>query len=132
MLPRSSTYTNPWQILGIDHNLKVAVVNCPVDYQELIGSNSPKFKNWSLKVGDLSLAHLFVNNLEELKQLIPLSGRKIRPSGAVWVSWKKEPLTINDVNEYTVKHVAEQHGLSCENLCELNSEWWGIKLVPTT
>ena len=85
-----------------------------------------------LKKNLLNSKSNFVNNLEELKQLIPLSGRKIRPSGAVWVSWKKEPLTINDVNEHTVKHVAEQHGLSCENLCELNSEWWGIKLVPTT
>ena len=130
MLPRVSTTTDIWKVLGIGHNRKVAVVNCPVDYQELIGETSPKFKNWALKVGDLSLAHLFVSRLDELRNLIPVSKQKLNEGGAVWVSWQKNPLTASDVNEHTVQHVAEQHGLTCKDLCELHPDWWGVKLVP--
>lgn len=130
MLSRVSASINPWEVLGIGHNRKVAVVNCPVNYYDLIGETSPKFRNWALKVGGLSMAHLFVQKLDDLRNLIPVSKKKLIAGGVVWVSWEKNPLVSSDVNEHTIKHVAEQNGLACVDLFELNTDWWGIKLIP--
>lgn len=124
----SQTTTKLWQILGIDYNRKVAIVNCPEDYYELIGFDSPEFKNWSLKVGDLSMAHLFVSNLDDVRNLIPHAKQKVNKDGAVWISWLKEPSQASDLNRHTIQHVAEKNGLTTNEPVLLNDNWWGIKL----
>ncbi|MFT4525982.1 MAG: hypothetical protein ACI85F_002143 [Bacteroidia bacterium] len=125
----SQTTIKLWQILGIDCNRKVAIVNCPEDYYELIGSDCPEFKNWSLKVGDLSMAHLFVTNLNDVRNLVPHASEKVHNDGSVWISWPNKPAKATDLNEHTIKHVAEKHGFDANAPLLLNDNWWGIELT---
>jgi hypothetical protein len=118
-----------WQILGIELDRRIAIVNCPEDYYDLIESDCPEFKNWSLKVGNLSMVHLFVTDLDDVRNLIPLAAEKVNSGGSVWISWKKNPTQTSDLNEHTIQHVAEKHGFDTKDPLKLNDNWWGIELV---
>ena len=125
----SQITTNLWRVLGIDCNRKGAIVNCPADYYELLGSDCPEFKNWSLKVGDLSIAHLFVSNLDDVRNLFPVAAKKVNSGGAIWISWLKNPSQTTDLNEHTIQHVAEKHGFKMNTSILLNDSWWGVELL---
>ena len=116
--------------LGITPNLKILLINAPVDYTELLHAdiNEQLCKNKEIP----DLVHLFTekNNLfeKEMKKLLPII--KKNPNIVIWVSWyKKSAKKETDITEDVIRNYALKNGLVDIKVCAVSELWSGLKLV---
>lgn len=119
-----------WKKLGLKNDLKVAVINCPSDYHQMIGHESPRFRNWSLKVGDLDMTHIFAHKFEDVSKYVPIAKEKIKRDGKVWVSWPKKSSKLHaGFTEDHIRELAIEQGLVDTKVCRVDDDWSGLMLV---
>lgn len=116
--------------LGIQPQMKVLLVNEPVDYYSLLETD---ITNQLCKKNEVpDFIHLFVVNEKEfvaaMKKLNPIYKRK--SSIIIWVSWYKKAAKIaTDVTEDTIRNYALQNNLVDVKVCAVSEVWSGLKLV---
>jgi hypothetical protein len=78
----------------------------------------------------LDLVHVFTTKQSILVKAITRYRQKIKPAGAIWVSWPKKASGIpSEVTETTVREVALLLGLVDIKVCAVDDVWSGLKLV---
>jgi hypothetical protein len=120
-----------WEKLGVKPGMSLAVLNAPPDYAGLLGDDLPPDVLLENKIGQKApLVHLFVKDMAELEEILPLSRDKLASDGALWVSWYKKSAKIpTDVDENRVRDLALQSGLVDVKVCAVSEIWSGLKLV---
>ena len=116
--------------LGIKPEMKVLLVNEPVDYFKLLEAD---IKTQLCKNNETpDLIHLFVKSEKEFE----LEMKKIKsyckknPAIAIWVSWYKKAAKIStDVTEDTIRNYALKNDLVDVKVCAVSEIWSGLKLV---
>ena len=116
--------------LGIKPEMKVALINHPDNYYELIEINIDK--QLCEKNDTPDFVHLFVitekefiNAMKRLKAVY-----KKNTSVTIWVSWYKKAAKIpTDITEDTIRNYALQHDLVDVKVCAVSNVWSGLKLV---
>jgi len=80
--------------------------------------------------GKLDFAMIFIKSQAEMKEQFPLFGRRLAPTGMLWVSWPKKSSGIPvDVNENDVRRIGLTAGLVDVKVCAVNEKWSGLKFV---
>jgi len=116
--------------LGIKPEIKVLLINQPLDYYDLLEVN---ISNPLCSKNDVpDLVHLFVNSLkefeDEMKKLKALI--KKNTSITIWVSWYKKSAKIpTDVTEDVIRNYALKNDLVDVKVCAVSEIWSGLKLV---
>ena len=73
--------------LGIKPGTVISVVNAPRDYAALLDPLPENVTFVEQTAAELDVAHLFTRTRSELAELLGRYRRKIKQSGAIWVSW---------------------------------------------
>ena len=120
--------------LGIKDGFTIVAINPPSNYQVLIAPlpdnvtilDGPAFENKSL----IDLVHLFTNSRDELFRELARHVKRIRPEGAIWVSWYKKAAKMpTEITEDTIREAAFPLGLVDVKVCAVDEKWSGLKLV---
>ena len=114
--------------LGIQPGMKLALVNAPDNYFQLLETDV------SDQVGgkNADLVHLFVKNNKEfeaeMKKLKPMIAKN--PKIIIWVSWYKKSAGIpTDLTEDVIRNYALKNDLVDVKVCAVSDTWSGLKLV---
>jgi len=116
--------------LGITPNLKILLINAPMDYTELLQVDINEQLCKDKEIPDL--VHLFTekNNLFEkkMRELLPVI--KKNPKIVIWVSWyKKSAKKETDITEDVIRNYALRNNLVDIKVCAVSELWSGLKLV---
>jgi hypothetical protein len=116
--------------LGFKPGILIRVVDPPSDYGSLVGPLPEDTMITECDLDGLDLVHVFTTKRSALLRAITRYKEKIKPAGAIWVSWPKKASGIpSEVTEHTVRDVALPLGLVDIKVCAVDDVWSGLKLV---
>jgi hypothetical protein len=116
--------------LGIKPNQDLAFVNAPRGYAKLVGE-LPKGTEESAN-SRLDLVQIFATEQKDFVDKLMVYKRKIKPGGAIWVSWPKGGGKITtDMNEDVIRGIALNNRLVDVKIIAVDKKWSGLKLVMT-
>jgi hypothetical protein len=78
----------------------------------------------------IDVLHVFLKDRSALAIGLPGWARKIRPDGAIWVSWPKKASGVpTTIVEGDIRDVALPIGLVDTKVCAVDEVWSGLRLV---
>ncbi|MBI2730986.1 MAG: DUF3052 domain-containing protein [Sphingobacteriales bacterium] len=116
--------------LGIKEEMKVLLLNKPVDYYELLEKD---ISHQLCKKNELpGFIHLFAKNqngfYKEMQKVLTVAQKNKQV--IVWVPWyKKSSGIVTDMTEDVIRNYALQNGLVGIKVCAVSEQWSGLKLV---
>lgn len=122
--------------LGIKPQMKIALINQPGNYYDLLETN---IKDQLIKKNEIpDFIHLFVTTAKEFEaemKKINLFSKK-NTSVIIWVSWYKKAALrqaqgklVTDVTEDVIRNYALKNDLVDVKVCAVSDVWSGLKLV---
>lgn len=116
--------------LGIKEGVRVLVVNAPTDYRRLLEPLPASVSFESRLTQSTDIVHLFTVRKEELQRVLTNYRKKLKSTGAVWISWPKKSSKVpTDIIEDTIREVALPLGFVDIKVCAVDEVWSGLKLV---
>lgn len=117
------------QKLGIKPGHRVAFLHAPRGYHRAMGTLPPGVRVVS-QGRELDLLQYFSAHRQALASVLPGLQSRLKPSGALWISWPKETSGVaTDLSEMVIRHLALQHGLVDVKVIAVDATWSGLKLV---
>ena len=116
--------------LGIGPQTKLALVNAPDNYSQLLETDVSGQLSGGHQPPDI--VHLFVKNNKEFEREMKKLKTTIakNPSIVIWVSWYKKSAGIpTDITEDVIRNYALKNGLVDVKVCAVSDIWSGLKLV---
>ena len=116
--------------LGIKPEMKILLINQPVEYYLLLETNITDQLCKKNEVPDL--VHLFVKSNKEFEGEMKKIKSVFNKNTAViiWVSWYKKSAKIaTDVTEDVIRNYALKNDLVDVKVCAVSDMWSGLKLV---
>lgn len=116
--------------LGVGDGSTILGVNLPAGYEDLLAPLPPRVSITATPRGDVSLAHVFVVEREDLaRQLRSLRGI-LEPGTPLWISWPKKAARVpTTVTEDVIRELALPLGYVDVKVCAVSEVWSGLKLV---
>ena len=116
--------------LGIKEDLRVAAVNAPPNFEELLRPLPPRVEITDSPRPETDVIHFFTNSRDELFRGLAEFKHLIKPNGAIWVSWHKKAARLpTEITEDIVREAALPLGLVDVKVCAVDENWSGLKLV---
>ena len=114
--------------LGIKEESKVALINAPENYMDLLESDINK--QLAKEISKANLVHLFVSSKAELKKEFSKIIQKGKDDLIVWISWYKKSSGIpTDVTEDVIREIVLPAGWVDIKVCAVSDIWSGLKIV---
>lgn len=118
------------QKLGIKPGFRLAAIDPPPSYAELVAPLPDGVTLHDAQAGQLNCVHLFVTAYAELERQLGALRSQIVPNGMIWVSWPKRAAKVpTDVTEDRIRDLALSLGLVDVKVCAVDDTWSGLKLV---
>ena len=116
--------------LGLKEGGCLVLLNAPVGMEELMVP-MPSGATLANKLNASNdLVVLFCKDMATLKKTLPVTSRKLRADGSLWISWpKKTSARFVDLTEDGIRAVALPTGLVDVKVCAMNADWSGLKLM---
>ncbi len=120
-----------YQKLGICPGFKIALVNPPTNYLELLGGNPEPIQIGKYpEDGPFDFIHFFPKNLPALEEGLYKMQNEIVSNGMIWISWLKKASKIpTDLNEGIIRDTALALKLVDVKVCSVSQEFSALKLV---
>ena len=116
--------------LGIKEGARVLLIHPPNNYFTLIGHLPNGANLVTGNAGNIDFIHLFVNDVAEMEEQLPLLKQQMSSNGMLWVSWNKSTANIKTtVNEALIRKAALSIGLVDIKVCAIDDIWSALKLV---
>jgi hypothetical protein len=118
--------------LGIKEGHKVAVVNAPNAFAELLGDlpRQAVIEAGLSGKARFDLIVVFVTSRADLQRQIAAARRHMTAAAGLWIAWPKKTARIaTDVTENVVREVALPTGLVDNKVCAIDETWSGLRLV---
>lgn len=116
--------------LGIKEGARVLLIHPPNNYFTLIGHLPNGANLVTGNAGNIDFIHLFVNDVAEMEEQLPLLKQQMSSNGMLWVSWNKSTAKIKTtVNEALIRKAALSIGLVDIKVCAIDDIWSALKLV---
>jgi len=115
--------------LGIKPGYRVAFVQPPDGYEEMLGSLPAGVAQGELP-GPLDFIQVFVTSRAELEAQFPRFKEVLATNGMLWVSWPKGAARMpTDLDENGVRETGLAHGLVDVKVIAVDAIWSGLKFV---
>lgn len=116
--------------LGYKEGFRIAWLNAPEHYPELLGETPAGMRTAAKGESDLDLVHLFCVWREDFERELLKYRSRIRPAGMIWVSWPKKASKVpTDLTEDAIRGFALANRLVDVKVCAVDEVWSGLKLV---
>lgn len=116
--------------LGIKESHRIAIVNPPDGFSELIGELPDNVEIIKSLRAPLDLIICFVKSEKELISQFEKLGVKLSPAGMLWIAWPKKASGVpTDVSETVVRRIGLAAGLVDNKVCAIDEIWSGLRFV---
>lgn len=116
--------------LGIREGFRVAVLNPPPEYRDLVTPLPTGVTLTKSASAEADLVHLFVTDRASLAKALAALRKQLPAGMPVWVSWPKKASGVTtDVTEDTIREVGLPLGYVDIKVCAVSNVWSGLKLV---
>lgn len=114
--------------LGIKPETKLALINAPDDYMQLLGQDISS--QLAQKNEKPDIIHLFAKDRKALEKGIQQAKKMMHSNTAIWVSWYKKSSGIaTDITEDSIRECILPLGLVDIKVCAVSDAWSGLKCV---
>jgi hypothetical protein len=121
------------QKLGIKGGHKMAVINAPENYEQILGALPENVVTIQSLDGPLDLVHFFTTERRELEDRFPALKQSIAKNGMLWISWPKGASGVKtDLNENIIREIGLKNGLVDVKVAAVDETWSGLKFVFRT
>ncbi len=115
--------------LGIKAGFRAVFVGAPAEYFKALGP-LPENIEVMTHENNLDFIHAFSAARAELAILLPRLKKRLKPAGAIWISWPKGSSgRTTDLNEQVIREFALRLGLVDVKVAVVDEVWFGLKLV---
>lgn len=116
--------------LGIKDGMRVATIDAPANYLDLLAPLPPDVTVIEATGADADILHIFTNRRDDLFRRLDEVRRSIKKDGCIWISWYKKAAKLpTEITEDTVREAALPLGLVDVKVCAVDEKWSGLKLV---
>ncbi len=116
--------------LGIKEGARVAVINPPLNYCDILGPLPRNVESRKGLEGPLEVIQFFTRQRAELENEFPRLKKALAPAGALWVCWPKGSSNVmTDLTENVVREVGLENRLVDVKVCAVDEVWSGLKFV---
>ena len=116
--------------LGIKPGFKIAVLNAPGNYGQLIGKMPEKVTVADDLRSPLDFIHFFTRQSAELANEFPALKQALVSNGMLWISWPKKSSKIaTDLHESVIRDIGLRNKLVDVKVCAVDEDWSGLKFV---
>jgi hypothetical protein len=116
--------------LGIKPGIRLAVVDPPIAYPELVEGLPEDCVFVDLASGSLDFIHAFAQQEGRLLELFPTMKNNLSASGMLWISWPKRSSGMpTNLNENLIREIGLRSGLVDVKICAVTEQWSGLKFV---
>lgn len=118
------------QKLGITAGTKVAALNPPRDYRELLAPLPADVSFTNKPSGGSKFVHLFVIERRILEKELKRLRKTLFDAGVLWISWPKKASGVTtDITEDVIREVCLPLGFVDVKVCAVDETWSGLKLM---
>ena len=118
------------QKLGFKPGTRYLLVGAPDGYARTLGQLPADAVACRPRDGDLDLIQFFTLSAKALTSHFAPLAAKLRPTGALWISWpKKSSGVATDITETDVRRIGLAAGLVDVKVCAVDETWSGLKFV---
>jgi hypothetical protein len=116
--------------LGVKENFKIAFVNEPDYFRELLGELPDSVDILSRPGSKMDLIVFFVREEKMLASKFAGLARKLVPNGTLWIAWPKKSSGVQtDLVFNNVQRIGLESGLVDVKICAIDEIWSGLKFV---
>lgn len=116
--------------LGIKAGQRIALVNPPADYAELLGPLPPGVSQAPTLTASLDFIHFFTTSRTALQAAFPDLKAALVTTGMIWISWPKKAAKVaTDLDENIVREIGLALGLVDVKVAAIDPVWSGLKFV---
>jgi hypothetical protein len=116
--------------LGIKPGFKIAILNPPANYSQLIGELPGSIVVVDDLSGPLDFIHFFTRQSAELADQFPALKQVLASNGMLWISWpKKSAKAATDLTENVVRDIGLRNRLVDVKVAAIDESWSGLKFV---
>lgn len=116
--------------LGIKEGYKIAILNPPQNYSEILGQLPQRIFMRETLDGSLDFIHFFAKEKAMLEIIFPALKRGLSKTGMLWISWPKTSSSIEtNLNEDIVRKIGLANNLIDVKVCSIGEKWSGLKFV---
>ncbi len=116
--------------LGIKGGQRVAALNAPPDYRELVIPWPEGAVLTTRAEARTDLVHLFVTERAVLAKEARRLRELLAPDAVLWISWPKKAARLpTDITEDVIREVVLPMGWVDVKVCAVDATWSGLKLV---
>ena len=116
--------------LGIKEGFRISLIGDPAHFRSLLGPLPAGVEILGPRSMGLDLIHLFAASRVELTRKFAGAKRRMKPDGALWVSWPKLTSAMkSDLNENIVRQHGLEGGLVDVKVAAIDEDWSGLKFV---
>jgi hypothetical protein len=116
--------------LGLKSGQRIAVLNAPRDYRELVAPWPDGVLLLVRADVKTDLVHLFVTERTVLAKEAMRLRERLRPDAVLWISWPKKAAKVpTDITEDVIREVVLPLGWVDVKVCAVDAIWSGLKLV---
>ncbi len=116
--------------LGIKETQRIAFINAPVNFDELVGPIPLTTLLLKRITSPIDLVVLFVEREKVLAKEFPKIATKLSPNGMIWIAWPKRSSGVStDLTFERVQRIGLDCGLVDVKICAIDEVWSGLKFV---
>ena len=116
--------------LGIKPSMKVAFIDAPAQYLDLLGELPADLRVLRRLGRGMDFVHFFSASYTRLERRLPALKRSLAYDGMLWLSWPKKSSKLDkDLAEGDVRTMGLQSGLVDVKVCAVDEDWSGLKFV---
>jgi hypothetical protein len=116
--------------LGIKPGFKIAILNPPAHYRQLIGELPESVTIVDDLSGPLDFIHFFTRQSAELAGEFPALRQALASNGMLWISWPKQSAkAATDLTENVIRDIGLRNKLVDVKVAAIDEFWSGLKFV---
>ncbi len=116
--------------LGVKPGTRVAVINAPPDYAELLAPLPEGVILADHLSDNAAFIHLFAIERSVLESHLPDARDALRSDGMLWLSWPKKASGVaTDLDGGVIRSLGLDAGLVDVKVCAVDATWSGHKFV---
>jgi hypothetical protein len=115
------------QKMGIKKDARAILVGAPAGIVEAIALSDVNLV--TRLSGDFDYIHFFAEKASQLARRIPGLKSHLRPTGMLWISWRKGGKLKSDLTLFKIIEVGYDHGLVESKTLSINDTWSAIKFT---
>lgn len=116
--------------LGIKAGSRIALVNAPRDFDQVLGDLPEEAQIVRRLASALDIIVFFVLSERALARDFAKLAKRLLPSGMIWIAWPKKSSGVKtDLSFDRVQRTGLDAGLVDVKICAIDETWSGLKFV---